>query len=349
MAAGGGRDEFGALATPAERDGLAVVTNELGEESGRLDDRRRACARVRVEHRPFPHREAAGGRWRSVVVERDHVVADERSGERGRIADGRARRTERRVRSVVIADATQPTEQLCDVATEHATQRVQFVDDDVAKAHEERCPAIVARQDAHVEHLGIREQHVRVASGPRPVVGMGVTVVGDGFEAGHEPTAHRLELVVGEGLRREQQQRSRTFASHHRIDDRHLITQRLSRGSSRRDGDVLAADERVDRRALVAVEIAVAARGEALTGLGVQVAGRLRGSGRSRRDLDLVDETPEVVGFEPRQRQDVTRVHGSGTRIGCGRCTGRVRLEHAVIADVGEQLRRRALVEPETL
>ena len=86
------------------------------------------------------------------------------------IADRRTREAERRVRAVVLAEPPQPPQHVRDVATEDAAQRVQLVDHDVPQPHQERRPPLVRGQDAHVQHLGIGEHHVRVLARPRAVV-----------------------------------------------------------------------------------------------------------------------------------------------------------------------------------
>ena len=75
----------------------------------------------------------------------------------------------------MLAQTTQPPQHVRDVAAEHAAQRVQLVDDDVAQSQEERGPPVVRREDAHVEHLGVGEQtlawlriHVRSSMGVSP-------------------------------------------------------------------------------------------------------------------------------------------------------------------------------------
>jgi hypothetical protein len=105
-----------------------------------------------------------------------------------------------------------------------AAQRVQFVDDDVAQPHEERRPPLVRRQDPHVQHLGIREDDVRVLTRPAPVVGVGVAVVRDGAQTGNEPRSQRAQLILRECFRRIDQQRGVFAFLDDRRDDRHLVT-----------------------------------------------------------------------------------------------------------------------------
>ena len=74
----------------------------------------------------------------------------------------------------------------------------------------------------------------------------GVAVVGDRAQAGHEPRAQRAELVLGERLGREHEQRGVALAVDDRLDDRHLVAERLARRGAGRDHD--AARRRGARR-----------------------------------------------------------------------------------------------------
>ncbi len=169
----------------------------------------------------------------------------------GRVADGGAGEAERGFGAVVVAQATQPAEHVGDVAAEHATEGVQLVDDDVAQPQQECRPPLVRREDAHVQHLGVGEQHVGVGPDPRALVDRRVAVVGRSHEVGHEPLAERPELVLREGLGREHEESGVAGAVGDAFDDRDLVAERLPRRGAGRDGDVPACAQRVDRLGLV--------------------------------------------------------------------------------------------------
>ncbi len=124
------------------------------------------------------------------------------------------------------------------MTAEHAPQGVELVDDDVAQAHQERGPALVVREDAHVQHLGVGQHDVGVRADPRPFVGRRVAVVGRGDEVGHQPLAEAAELVLRERLGGEHEQRGVATAGDDRVDDRKLVTQRLARRGAGGDDDV---------------------------------------------------------------------------------------------------------------
>ena len=110
------------------------------------------------------------------------------------------------------AHAAQAAQQVGDVAAEDAAQHVELVDHDVAQAHEEGGPARVVGQEADVQHLGVGEHHVGVAAHPRACVGRGVAVVGGGDQPGSVQLDEGAELVLGQGLGGEEQQRRRRCA-----------------------------------------------------------------------------------------------------------------------------------------
>ena len=206
---------------------------------------------VDVDEWTLPDREFALGLGRAVVVDRLHREAAQPRRELGGVPDRGAGETERRVRAVVLAQTPEPTQDVRDVAPEHASQRVQLVDDDVPQSQEERRPPVVRRQDPHVQHLGVREQHVRVRADPGPFVGRGVAVVGGGDEIGDQPLAERAQLVLRKCLGREHEQCGVVCAVDHRLHDRQLVTERLAGRGAGRDDDAAPVAERVDRIGLM--------------------------------------------------------------------------------------------------
>ena len=186
------RDDLGAAPAPRERERLVAGAHEArraARRSRRWPSRARRSARraAGVASTRARARNAASRRRRSARPARPHSSLASSPG-LPIVALGEA---ERRVGAVVLAQSSQPAQHVRDVAAEDAAQRVQLVDDDVAQPHEERGPALVRRQDPHVQHLGVGEHDVGVLAGPRAVVAGGVAVVGDRAQPGHEPRAQR--------------------------------------------------------------------------------------------------------------------------------------------------------------
>ncbi len=78
-----------------------------------------------------------------------------------------------------------------------------------------------------------------------------VAVVADGLQPGDEPAAQRPQLVLRERLGWEHEQRRVFAAFDDTLDDRELVAERLPRRGPRREHDVAAVAEVVDRRGLV--------------------------------------------------------------------------------------------------
>ena len=98
------------------------------------------------------------------------------------------------------------------MAAENAAVGVQLVEHDVAQVFKEAHPAGVVRQDAGVEHVGVREDHVAaLANGFARVAGR-VAVVGEDAEAIIEARGEIVQfgkLILRESLGWEQIERAR--------------------------------------------------------------------------------------------------------------------------------------------
>ena len=202
----------------------------------------------------------------------------------------------------MLAQPAEPPQHVRHVAAEHPPQGVQLVDDDVAQPQEERRPARVRRQDPHVEHLGVGEDDVGVVADPRPLVERGVAVVRRGHEVGDQPLAEGAQLVLGEGLGGEDQQRSVAATAGDRLDDRHLVAERLARSRPGRDRDVAPVTERVDGIGLVRPQRVDAPAAQAGVDEGREGGLRTGGTGGARREHLVADDPVEVLVREGAER-----------------------------------------------
>ncbi len=116
----------------------------------------------------------------------------------------------------MAADAAQPPQHVGEVAAEDAAVGVQLVDDDEAEVLEQADPLGVMRQDPRVQHVGVREHHLRPRADRAPRVLGRVAVVGEHaeVEAGRlvEDLRQAVEfgqLILGQRLGREEIQRPR--------------------------------------------------------------------------------------------------------------------------------------------
>ena len=225
------------------------------------------------------------------------VDAAHGGGEPLRLADGGRRADEHRIGAVVQRQATEPPQELGDVAAEHATERVQLVDDDVAEPAEEGGPPLVVREEPRVEHLRVREHHRGVLAHPRALLGAGVAVVGAGPDPGQVEGGEGAQLIVGEGLGGEQDQSGAGSDRRRRgLRDRHLVAERLARRGAGGDHHRPSGPGEVDGLGLVRPQRTRQPRRH----LGGQRAGQRTEAGRSGRERGEVHEAAGTeVGADP--------------------------------------------------
>ncbi len=174
-----------------------------------------------------------------------------------------------------------------------AAQAVQLVDHHVAQVLEELHPLRVVRQDALVEHVGVRHHDVRARPDRLARVLRRVSVVGERADVGPDLLDHGVqlgELVLRQRLRREQVESARVSVLQDPVEDRQVVAERLARGRGRDHHDVLAPAHALERLALVAVEARVAARLERRPQL------RVEGLGEG--------DDPRLLGREMAQRRE---------------------------------------------
>ena len=201
-----------------------------------------------------------------------------------------------------------------DVGAEHATQHVQLVDDDVVETRQEGGPPGMAGKHGRMQHLGVGEHHVGGRAHPRTLLGGRVAVVGAGYDLGKLVRSERTELVLGERLGGEQQQRSAGVArASCSFGDGDLIAARLARcGAGGNDHRVPGTNE-VDGLGLMGeeplmmqrVEHALADRGNGV-GEPSGPCGLMGNVGEPAIGGQLVDEIVEVVA--PMRRRIRNRV-----------------------------------------
>ena len=205
-----------------------------------------------------------------------------------------------------------------DMAAEHTAQDVQLVDDDIAQPHQQRRPLRVVGEDPGVEHLGVGQNQVGVGPHPGPLFGGAVAVVGGGDEVGIARLDDRAQLIVGEGLGREEGQGGAgSDRIGDRLGDRELVTQRLARRRAGGHDGRCARSNQVGGRRLVRPQPidprpVPDGRREGVGGVGVR-----RRPGREPFDVDdpavgvePIEQPVERRGFEQRHAGPSLRVAG---------------------------------------
>ena len=255
-------DQLGRLAALREADRPQTAGRELREEPRGVAERARAQPELGVEQRRVPDDDLALGARGRVAVDDGRRLAGQLERELACVRDRRRGEQELRLGVVDPRESSQPAQDVRDVRAEDAAVDVRLVDDDVAEVREDVSPAVVVREDADVEHVGVREDDVRpLADLPAPLARR-VAVVDRRAETLQPELGERARLILRERLRRVEVERARLRVARDRVEDGEVEGERLPRRGSGRDDDVLAALRGLPRLGLVAVERGDAGRDE---------------------------------------------------------------------------------------
>ena len=166
------RDERRPCSSEASESELARTPSSGSSSGGFQSTTSRSCVR------------------RGVDVDDRRRAAGERERELARVRDRGRREQELRLGAVDAREPPQPPQHVADVRAEDAAVDVRLVDDHEAEVVKRVAPAVVVREDADVEHVGVRQDDVRGPADLRPPLRLGVAVVDRRAQAG-EPEARR--------------------------------------------------------------------------------------------------------------------------------------------------------------
>jgi hypothetical protein len=150
-----GEQQFGGFARAGESDGAHAVTDQRGEQRGRLGVAGAArAARGIVDGRVPKHEVLLAGR-RAIAADDFGVQARESPEQFARVGDGGG--TGQKLRPGVVHRAHTPesAQDVGDVCAEHAPIDVRLVHDHKGEVAKERAPTRVVRQNPDVEHVGV--------------------------------------------------------------------------------------------------------------------------------------------------------------------------------------------------
>ena len=247
-------DQLGAAPALREADRPQPARNELRVEARRFAERRRAHAELLVQERRVPEGDRPLRARRRVRADDGDVEAEQRLREPAGVRDRRGREQELRLGAVHLRETAKAAQDVPHVRAEHAAVDVRLVDDDVAQVREHVPPAVVVREEADVEHVGVREDQVRPLADLPALLRRRVPVVDRGARARQAERGERAGLVLRERFRGVEVERAELRVACDRVEDGEVERERLARGGARRDHDVLAALRRVPGLPLVRVE-----------------------------------------------------------------------------------------------
>src|SRR5581483_2725345 len=276
-------DELRRLAALREADRPEAAADEPREQPRRLAERARAQAELGVEQRWVPERDRPLGTRRGVVLHDCRLLAGQCARELVRVRDRRGGEEELRLGAVDPREPAEASQDVRDVRAEDAAVDVGLVDDDEAEVVEEVAPELVARQDADVEHVGVREDEVRPAADLAALLGRRVPVVDRGADAGNAELGERAGLILRERLRRIEIERARVAVGDEPVEDGEVEGKSLPRRGAGRDDDVPARAGGRVRLRLVRIELRDAAPRERLCESGPEPGGERRRPSRARR------------------------------------------------------------------
>ena len=282
------------LARLHEDDRARALAHELGEQVGSLGERGAPRGELLVGDRRVPHGDRLLGAGRAVAVDhRDVVEPGQPLGQLARVGDRRARQQEARLGAVGRRDPAQPPQHVGDVRAEDAAVDVRLVDDDDGEVGEHVGPRAVVGQHAEVEHVRVREDHVRAAPDLAALLARRVAVVDRRPGALDAERVQRPCLVLRERLGRIEVERAGAGVAAQRVERRELEAERLAAGRARRD-DRGPRPRGVQRLGLVRPELVHPAGAQRGRDVRVQLAGQRDGA-RGAPVLRRLHDEPLVL------------------------------------------------------
>ena len=227
-------DQLDRLAALGEADRAQPAFDEGRQQAGRVAERARPLAEVLVDQLRVPERDRPLGRRRRVAVDDDGGLAEQRLGQLRRVRDRRRGEHELWLGVVRAREPAQPPEHVRDVRAEHAAVDVRLVHDDVAEVREHVAPAVVVRQHADVEHVRVRQDHVRPSADLPAPLGLGVAVVDGRLDALDAERAESACLVLGERFRRVEVESPALRLAREQVEHRQVEGEALATGRARR-------------------------------------------------------------------------------------------------------------------
>ena len=249
-------DQLGGLAALCEADRAQTARHEPGHQERCFGERARADAEIRVEQRRIPEHDIALRLSRGVRLDDRCRLAGQRGCELTRIRDGGRGQQELGLGAVDTGEPPQPPQDVADMGAEDAAVDVCLVDDDVAQVVQHVAPPVVVGEDADVQHVRVRQDHVRAAPDLPPSLGLRVAVVDGGAKSRQAEPREAARLILGQRLRRIEVEGACGRLARDRVEHREVESERLPGRRTGRDDDVLAARGRLPRFGLMGVEAA---------------------------------------------------------------------------------------------
>jgi hypothetical protein len=140
------------------------------------------------------------------------------------------------------------------VRPEDAAQDVRLVDGHDLQVAQKVGPGLVVGQDADVQHVGVRKQDVRPAPDVRAEGVRRVAIIGRRMDSAQAEVLDLAELILGEGLRRVEEDSPTLRPAQRVLKSWDLVAQRLPTSRRRRYHHVLTDQDPLVRLQLMRVQ-----------------------------------------------------------------------------------------------
>jgi hypothetical protein len=286
-----------------ERQRLDASTHQQRQYAGSLDIGAASLSLFRqpghtalpVGQRRVPEQEGARSLWRAIVVDHLHLIADQRCQVLLWVGAGRRATDKLRRAAVMGAQPSQPPHDQRDVGAEHAPIDVRLIQYDIAQPRQDPLPARMVRQQRAMEQIGVRQNDMR--PGAQTVARRTRRIAIQGrcrkrrtaccFER-RKQTVQRAQLVGGERLGGEEEQRAGVVIGDRCFNGRQLIAESLPRCRRRHDADMITGARCIERSRLVGIEARDSACSKRRSERLRQRRGRFRKArGARRQALDM--------------------------------------------------------------
>ena len=247
-------DQLDRLAALREADRAQAALREAGEQPRRLAERARPQPELGIGERRVPERDRPLRPRRRIALDHRRRLAEQRRRELTGVRDRRRREHELRLGAVDPRQPPQPPEHVRDVRAEDAAIDVRLVDDDEAEVREHVAPAVVPREDPDVEHVRVRQEHVRPLADLPALLGLRVAVVDRRLHALQPERLQRARLILRERLRRVEVERAALRLAREQVEHGQVEGEALAARGAGRDDQVAAGARRLPGLGLMAPE-----------------------------------------------------------------------------------------------
>ena len=161
------------------------------------------------------------------------------------------------VAAVKSTDPDQPPDDVRQVASEHPTIHVEFVDNDIPKIHKKFLPFRVVRQDASMQHIGIGDHYMALLSYCLSGICRRISVIGESFDIGPEfpdQSMDFMHLILGQGLGGKHVQRPRFRFFEDSLKNGKIVAERFTARRRGYENNVFPIPDQINRLGLMAVK-----------------------------------------------------------------------------------------------